>query len=102
MLEASIERGREESAAVRDIIARRRDAIVATIAEREQLRLDFTDKERAQRERFEQDQKHMMDRPVSLQRELETEPKQIESLYEVALHRLEPVGLVVLWPETRG
>jgi hypothetical protein len=27
---------------------------------------------------------------------------QLESLYRVALHRLEPVGLVVLWPETRG
>ena len=26
----------------------------------------------------------------------------IEDLYRVVLHRLEPVGLVYLWPETRA
>lgn len=44
----------------------------------------------------------MEDRLVSIQREIETQPQQIEKLYEVVLPRLEPVGLVVLWPETRG
>ena len=30
------------------------------------------------------------------------EPAEIRGLYEVSLRRLEPVGLVYLWPETRG
>jgi hypothetical protein len=44
----------------------------------------------------------MGERLVSIQLELELEPPQIEALYKVALRRLEPVGMVVLWPETRG
>ena len=32
----------------------------------------------------------------------ETEPVQIRDLYRIALRRLEPVGLVYLWPEIRG
>jgi len=40
--------------------------------------------------------------PEVQQKLIETEPKQIEALYQVVLHRLEPVGLVVLWPENRG
>ena len=31
--------------------------------------------------------------------EIEHEPRQIEELYGVALTRLTPVGLVVLWPQ---
>jgi hypothetical protein len=96
------ERGREESAALTDILRAQQLAIVEEIERRQQLKLDFTDGEKAQREQFEQDKKYLDARLVSTHIELKTEPKQIESLYEVALHRLEPVGLVVLWPETRG
>ena len=44
----------------------------------------------------------MDDRLASIEKEIEAEPKQIEAIYKVALRRLEPVGLVFLWPETRG
>ena len=37
-----------------------------------------------------------------LQKELTTEPPQIADLYRIVLRRLEPVGLVYLWPETRS
>ena len=37
-----------------------------------------------------------------LEHELRVEPAEIRGLYEVSLRRLEPVGLVYLWPETRG
>ena len=36
---------------------------------------------------------------MELERELEREPEQLESLYEVKLRRFEPVGLIYLWPE---
>jgi len=44
----------------------------------------------------------MQGRLGGIDRELETEPKEIQKLYEVVLSKLEPVGLVYLWPETRG
>ncbi|MGF1467082.1 MAG: DISARM system SNF2-like helicase DrmD [Sandaracinaceae bacterium] len=95
-------RAQEESEALREILSHQRMAIIREIEDRTQLLLDFTDSEKAQRDQFEQDKRFMEDRLVSIQREIETEPREIEKLYEVVLHRLEPVGLVVLWPETRG
>ncbi len=38
----------------------------------------------------------------AIDRELEKEPDQLKDLYHVVLRRLEPVGMVYLWPETRG
>lgn len=101
---ADLLRGRavEESEALREILARQRMAIIREIEDRAQLLLDFTDAEKAQRNQFEQDKRFMEDRLVAIQKEIETEPQQVAKLYEVVLHRLEPVGLVVLWPETRG
>jgi hypothetical protein len=95
-------RGLAESEALRDILARQRMAIIQAIESRTQLALGFTDAEKAQREQFEQDQRHMTDRLVAIHTEMQTEPAQVKSLYQVVLHRLEPVGLVILWPETRG
>jgi hypothetical protein len=43
----------------------------------------------------------MQGRLQALERELESEPAEIEALYRVSLQRLEPVGLVYLWPTTR-
>ena len=33
-------------------------------------------------------------------RDLETEPDRIRKLYEVRARRVEPIGLVCLWPDT--
>jgi hypothetical protein len=96
------ERGRQEADALREILEKQRNAIVHAIDERHQLTFDFTPEEEAQKRQFDDDERYMHERLVTLQLELEREPAQLESLYRVALHRLEPVGLVVLWPETRG
>ena len=44
----------------------------------------------------------MEDRLPAIEDELVREPEAIRALYQVELRRLEPVGLVYLWPETRG
>ena len=33
--------------------------------------------------------------------DLSTEPDELRALYQIRLNRLEPVGLVYLWPTTR-
>ena len=92
-------RGTEESTALRKILETQRAAIINAIEERQQMSL-FEDKR--DREQFKKDQEYMGDRLVSIQLEVESEPGQIREGYKVALRRLEPVGLVSLWPETRG
>ena len=97
-----LQRGAEESGALTTIITNQRRAIFSEIERRggdTQLVMQF-DKREA--EQFRKEREHMDDRLISIEREIEREPKQIEALYKVTLRRLEPVGLVFLWPETRG
>jgi hypothetical protein len=94
-------RASEESEALRRILTSQRAAIVATLDERSQLTLPFAENEKDQREQFERDRKHMNGRLDSIEAEIEHEPQQIVDLYKIALRRLQPVGLIYLWPGTR-
>ncbi len=46
------------------------------------------------------DRRHWQGRLVRLEKEIREEPARIRASYDVTAHRLEPVGLVYLWPET--
>jgi hypothetical protein len=94
-------RAAAESEALRRILTSQRAAIVRALEERSQLALPFAENEKDQREQYEQDRKHMEQRLVSIDREIEHEPREILELYRVVLRRLQPVGLVYLWPGTR-
>ena len=83
------------------ILGAQRAAIEKAIGRAAQLVLDFSGAEKAQREQLEKDRDYMEQRLVDIEREIETEPGQIEGLYRVAVRRLEPVGLMYLWPEAR-
>jgi hypothetical protein len=96
------QRGAEEARALRDILAAQRAAIVAEIAKRAQLTFADLDLDKREHEQWTKEKQYMNERLVAIEGEVEREPKQLEALYEVALRRLEPVGLVFLWPETRG
>ncbi len=54
-----------------------------------------------QRRQLDADQAAMQGRLAAITAELASEPAEIEDLYRVALVRLEPVGLIYLWPESR-
>jgi hypothetical protein len=93
-------RGAEEAKDLRKIIQKQRDAIEKALGGK-QLNLEFGDSEaeRRQAKQMEQDRKHLERRRLELERETEREPKELEALYQVKLKRLEPVGLIYLWPE---
>ena len=44
------------------------------------------------------DQRHWQRRLEAIESELSSEPARIKASYEVVTHRLEPAGLVYLWP----
>jgi len=97
-------RADEEAEALKGILEDQRKAIQKTLQDRVQIALPFkeTQAERAQRRQYEDDQKYMEGRLTDIDKEIETEPVAIRELYQVVLKRLEPVGLVYLWPETRS
>lgn len=94
-------RGHEEAEALRRVLERQR-AQIQGVLQGKQLVLDFRASEEAQREQLQHDRRYMEQRLDAIEGEIETEPRAIEELFQVAVRRLEPVGLVFLWPETRG
>ena len=60
-----------------------------------QLKFAF---DREEKRQLEADRRHWKDRLRDIEREIESEPKRIVSSYEVQARRIEPVGLVYLWP----
>ena len=90
----------EEADALEKILLNQQRAIQKRI---QQTVLPFaaTKEEQQQLRQFQEDAKHMEARYQQIQQEIETEPYELLELFEVELRRLEPVGLVYLWPETR-
>ena len=92
-------RGQAEATALAGILETQRAAIAKELRGT-QLTL-FTEGEAAQKEQWEQDRKWMERRLERLAKEIETEPAELPGLYRVATRKLEPVGMVYLWPGTR-
>jgi superfamily II DNA or RNA helicase len=95
------DRGSRESQELRANLERQRERVASEQArhqrEFQQLTLGFPDMERRE---LEQNMRHWERRLLQFETELETEPTRIEDFYQVRAHRLEPVGLVYLWPDT--
>lgn len=95
------QRGEREERELRETLERQRDRVRTELAKTEprleQLRFDFTDEEWRQ---VEADVRSWRGRLAQFERDLETEPQRIREFYEVRTPRVEPVGLVYLWPET--
>lgn len=93
-------RARTEADAMRDLLAAQERSIQHELAQRTQLPLELTDaRERAA---WLADNQAMTDRLAAIVAERTSEPRRIEQLYEVALTRVTPIGLVYLWPGKPG
>ena len=104
-------RGRGEADALRSLLDRQKAAIKRRMRQTQppqppqppqQAQRSFSASEREEQRQLEADLRHMQGRLENLARERDTEPGEIETLYAVALKRLSPVGLVVLWPKERS
>ncbi len=94
-------RGEREEKDLRETLERQRDRVREELIKHEgefqQLTLDFGDDERRQ---LESDMRSWRTRLEQFDRDLEVEPQRVREFYEVRAKRIEPVGLVYLWPET--
>ncbi len=90
-------RGEEEARSLSDLLDQQRSRIgkAAKDFDPNQFTLDLVPEERREREA---DRRHWEGRLTRLERELRDEPERLQRSYEVRAHRLEPVGMVYLWP----
>ena len=95
------QRGAREEKDLRETLERQRDRVREELKKNEgafeQFTLDFDDEEKRQ---LESDMRSWRSRLEQFERDLDSEPKRIRAFYEVRAKRVEPVGLVYLWPET--
>ena len=100
-VERLAERGAREEQDLRETLERQRDRVVLELTryDREftQLTLGFDAKERQQ---VETNMRGWRRRLEQFETDLEEEPVRLREFYEVQARRVEPVGLVYLWPET--
>ncbi len=97
---ALTQRGDAEAQALTLILQRQRDAIDAAIGHQTSLFYAMTDLPAPERRQWHLDRDHMEARRLNIQQELIDEPRHLRDLYRVALRRVEPVGLIYLWPTT--
>ena len=67
--------------------------------ESRQIAMDWGDDEQGRRQ-LEANARHWERRLAHFDADLEREPQRIRRFYDIQLTRVEPVGLVYLWPET--
>ena len=95
------ERGEREARDLDETLRRQRERIVEELDRHEgrfkQIALEFDEEERRQ---LQSNMRYWRTRLDQFDRDLEQEPGRIRAFYEVQARRVEPVGLVYLWPET--
>lgn len=94
-------RGEREAKDLHETLERQRERVKQELgrheAEHDQLTLGFDADERRQ---LEQNMKSWERRLVEFDEQLESEPQRLADFYVVKATRVEPVGLVYLWPDT--
>ena len=94
-------RGEAEERQLRESVERQRQRVKAELSKHEgkgvQRELHFSPQEKRQ---LQADVSSWRRRLHQFDRDLETEPARIREFYEVRAQRVEPVGLVYLWPDT--
>jgi hypothetical protein len=92
------ERGEREAQAMRTILQEQQKRIAATVEKHRDHTPGLFDQEETRQ--LEADRRHWGRRLLAIEQELGTEPDRIRDIYVVKAHRIEPVGLVYLWPVT--
>jgi ERCC4-related helicase len=90
------ERGRKEAAEMKALLQEQRDRILKQEKQYEQFQLSLFNADELRQ--LEADRRHWRVRVAELEQEIEAEPARIAETYQVKASRIEPVGLVYLWP----
>jgi ERCC4-related helicase len=94
------ERGLEEAASLESLLHRQRERILKEAAKSDDRQLSLPGIAEAERRQRQADRRAWQQRLPRIEQELRDEPARILASYEIQARRLEPVGLVYLWPAT--
>lgn len=90
------QRGIVEATEMADLLKEQRDRIRKQQTQTEAIQLGLFNAEELRQ--LEADRRHWGIRLSQLEQENQSEPQRIRQIYEVKAQRVEPVGLIYLWP----
>jgi hypothetical protein len=91
-----LDRGQKEAKEMTQLLIEQRDRILGQEAKSKTTQLSlFNLKEQ---EQLGADIRHWQKRLAQIDRELDSEPQRIEGIYQVKASRIDPVGIVYLYP----
>jgi hypothetical protein len=90
------QRGEKEADEMKRLLEDQRDRILKQEQKYEQYQLELFNSEEMRQ--IEADRRHWRIRVQQLEEEIQTEPERIKQVYQMKASRVEPVGLVYLWP----
>jgi hypothetical protein len=93
-------RGEAEARSLAELLEQQRKRIAKVSAEFDPNQLLLPVVGELERRERQADRRHWQTRLARLETEIRDEPVRIRASYDVHAHRLEPVGLVYLWPAT--
>lgn len=93
-------RGQKEAQDMQKILEEQKKRIAKTIADTNKDLKSLFDDLPDEKRQLEADRRHWDKRIVAIEQELKDEPERIRAIYDVKARRIEPVGLVYLWPAT--
>jgi hypothetical protein len=88
--------GAKEAAALRKLLEDQLGRIEKRLGTTQQT-FDFDEAERRQKR---DDERHMVEKRAALAAEMESAPAAVAASYEVQASRIEPLGVVYLWPRS--
>ena len=94
------ERGEREARAMREILEAQQKRVAQTAAKYEDRQQWLPGLKPEEQRQLEANQRHWGKRLGELAGELQTEPERIRDQYRIKAWRIEPVGLIYLWPVT--
>ena len=94
------EHGRQEAASLEELLELQRRRIEQADANFDDRQRELFQADEAERRQLRADRVHWLRRLERIDRELALEPARVRDGYQVRATRLEPVGLVYLWPVT--
>ncbi|MDA8118304.1 MAG: DISARM system SNF2-like helicase DrmD, partial [Actinomycetota bacterium] len=92
------ERGTREALAMHEILAAQQRRVQATIDKNWEAPLQGLEADEIRQ--YEANRRHWTRRIEAIDRELQSEPARIRDTYQIKATRIDPVGLVYLWPVT--
>jgi SNF2 family DNA or RNA helicase len=93
-------RGEDEARSLNELLEQQRKRIAKASAEFDPNQLLLPEIGEQERRERAADRRHWQTRLARLETEIRDEPQRIRASYDVHAHRLEPVGMVYLWPAT--